>query len=199
MMAKNATSRGTLGDCFRTAALVGRDRLLIGDGVVKPPARRRRAPRERLGFTAWPRCCGGGSGGGRGNAPPRQPCPVEQHRGGGCEQRGPDRDQDDLPAGHAAGDHGMDLDGGRGVCTSPASPGSGGSGLAKAAGVAVTKTSKEPASPASTAADRRMRWKRFMISFLSIRFAIDSRASVCRPAARPPYDIPRIPWLPPPT
>jgi hypothetical protein len=43
--------------------------------------------------------CGDGSGGG---GAPRCPRPVEENRYGGCHQRGPNRDQGDLPAGHAA-------------------------------------------------------------------------------------------------
>ena len=50
-----------------------------------------------------------GSGGRGGRPAACGPCPVQQHRGGGGEQRGPDSDQGDLPAGHSPHHHGVDL------------------------------------------------------------------------------------------
>jgi hypothetical protein len=43
-----------------------------------------------------------------GNLPPRDPDPVGEHRQHGRDQRGPGRDQGDLPAGHATGHDRMD-------------------------------------------------------------------------------------------
>ncbi len=55
-------------------------------------------------------CLGHGSGGAGHRAPPRDPCPVGEHRQHGSHQGGPGGDQGDLPAGHAASDNGVDWD-----------------------------------------------------------------------------------------
>jgi hypothetical protein len=78
-------------------------------------------------------------------APPCRPGPVEEHRGDSGGQCGARRDQDDLPAGHATGDDGMDC---------RLWPGSGpqpGSGMvASAAGAATARVSSVPPSAART-------------------------------------------------
>ena len=68
---------------------------------------------------SWPRGCdwlprdhglGVACSGGRCcQAPPGCPCPVQDHRHGGGDDRGRDGDEHDLPAGHAAGDDGVHL------------------------------------------------------------------------------------------
>src|SRR5262249_55842255 len=62
-------------------------------------------------------CAGwaGGSGNGRGRVPAGYPFPVEEQRRGGGGQRGTNRDQGDLPAGHAARGGGVDVRRGHGV------------------------------------------------------------------------------------
>jgi hypothetical protein len=59
----------------------------------------------------WPRPgarCGAGSRSGPGRAPLCRSRPVQEHGQRGGQQRRPERDQGDLPAGHAAGDDGRD-------------------------------------------------------------------------------------------
>jgi hypothetical protein len=116
-----------------------------------------------MGVLAFYICSGGPDGhvsGGRcGYVPPRCPCPVEEYRERGGEQRGPGRDEGDLPAGHAAGDDGVDMDRGRDRRVSgTVRPRRRRRGESGGCGVSA---SRAPASPAKTAGMRRM-W--FMVS-----------------------------------
>jgi tetratricopeptide (TPR) repeat protein/transcriptional regulator with XRE-family HTH domain len=97
--------------------------------------------------------CRGGLGAGCGLVPTVRPGPVQEHRHGGGHDRGAYGDEDDLPAGHAAGDD--DLHGGQ-WCHGPvaAAPG-GGTGRANAAGAATAAASRAVASAARMPATRR--------------------------------------------
>src|SRR5215813_7914225 len=65
---------------------------------------RRNAREMQMGRATMP------LGGVCGHVPPGRPCPVQGHRDGGGQDRGADRDEGDLPAGHAPRDDGVSDD-----------------------------------------------------------------------------------------
>ena len=144
-----------------------------------------------------------GSGGGRGRVPAGCAGPVEDHRCGGREDRGCGGDEGDLPAGHAAGDDGVDLGrgwgvpgtvGARGCRAAPTGPMP--AGAARAAGAAL-QASTAAARPVRMLAARRMEWMGFIAAFLGslLHVIVSTVASgggedhTCRPTGDP-QDLP---------
>jgi len=122
--------------------------------------------------TAWTH----GSDNCRGRAPPGYPRPVEQQRYSGNQQRSPDRDQGDLPAGHAAVPPGKPFPGlmVMSVNRLPTWLGGGDAEVTRAAVTPTASAAMAPAtSPARTGTDRWMRWIRFMTA------SLDTAAACC--------------------
>jgi len=123
----------------------------------------------------------------------RGPPTVHEHGNTGREQGG-DGDQGDLPAGHAAGDYGVDPGTGRrhgGCLFQPG--GRGGNGWASAAGAAAANASRAPASPARAAVRRRTG---FMTSSLLSLDSWDSGRQMCWFSQEIPSGDAAIDWEP---